>query len=385
MPTGAVRSTQDVEDLVRGLTLMGTGGGGRPEVGRRLLTRHVEAGRAVGWRDIRELSRETLTASVFSMGSIAPTRVLSREERAKLGYGDPELDEPMVEAVRLLTRHTGRTPGALVAFELGAGNTAGPMSAAAVLGLDLLDADYAGRAIPELSQTLAGIRGVPFWPGAIVDSWGNRLVFESAPSLAVAERVGKMVSTVTRLPDPTLTCAHAGFLVPVRDLAGMVIPGSISRAFAVGRAIRRAVEAGQDPVRAAADALGGWVLFTGGVQAKPWESRDGYMFGETLLEGDRACRGRTLRIWYQNENHIAWRDGETIAMSPDLIMVLGQDGASYTNASLPEGARVGVVAAQAHAYCREPAALSVLEPRHYGFDIAYVPIEELMTGAGIGR
>jgi hypothetical protein len=37
-----------------------------------------------------------------------------------------------------------------------------------------------------------------------------------------------------------------------------------------------------DPVRAAADAVDGWVVFRGRVTEKQWESRDGYMFGETL-------------------------------------------------------------------------------------------------------
>lgn len=378
MPSGAVRTLQDVDDLIRGLTLFGTGGGGRPEVGRRLLGEHVGAGRPVGWVDVDTLPDEARTACVFSMGSIAPTRTLDRDERARLGYGDPVHDRPMVEAVRLLDRVTGRRTDVLVPFELGAGNTGGPLDTGAVLGLPVVDADYAGRAIPELSQTLAAIHGIPFWPGAIVDAWGNRLVFESAPSLAVAERVGKMISTVTRLPDPTLTCAHAGFALPVRDLRRVVVPGSVSRAFAVGRAIREAREAGRDPVAAAAVALGGWVLFTGVVRAKPWESRDGYMFGETMLAGDGAAAGQTLRIWFQNENHVAWRDDVPAAMSPDLIMVLGRDGEPVTNTMLAEGNAVGVVVTAAHPRLREPRALALLEPRHYGFDIPYVPVEQLV-------
>ena len=363
---------------MHGITLFGTGGGGRPEVGRRLLMAHVRAGRAIRWVDLAELPDNAWSASVFGMGSIAPTPTLSREERARLGYGELVYDRPMVEAVRLLVRHTGRAVDVLVPFELGAGATAGALDAAAPLGLRVVDADYAGRAIPELSQTLPAIHGVPFWPGAIVDSWGTQLVLESAPSLPVAERVGKMISRVTRLPDPTLTCAHAGFSLAVRDLRRLVVPGSVSRAFRVGRAIRTAIAAGDEPVGAAATALGGWVLFTGVVRAKPWESRDGYMFGETHVEGDGTYAGQRLRIWYQNENHVAWRDGRVVAMSPDLIMVLGTDGEPYTNTALPEDAAVAVLAAAAHPRLREPRALALLEPRHYGFDIPYTPVEELV-------
>ena len=44
-----VRTTDDVHDLVNGLTLLGTGGGGRPEQGLESLLPHVQAGRSVAW------------------------------------------------------------------------------------------------------------------------------------------------------------------------------------------------------------------------------------------------------------------------------------------------------------------------------------------------
>src|SRR5262249_9890365 len=254
---------------------------------------------------------------------------------------------PMVRAVEELAAYTGRNITAIVPFELGAGNTANPIDAAHRLGLTLVDGDCAGRAIPELSQTTAALAGIPFTPGAIVDPWGNVLIMKEAAGAALAERLGKMISIATKLPDMKAPCAHAGFLMRGRELESIVVPGGVSRALDVGRAIREAVAHRQDPIAAAARQLDGWVLFRGRVVKKDWESRDGYMFGTTTVEGEGTDQRRTLQIWFKNENHVTWRDGRAWVVSPDLIMVLDVNGVPYTNTALPEGAQVGVIAARA--------------------------------------
>lgn len=377
-----LRSMEDVHDLITGLTLLGTGGGGRPEQGREALRPWVEAGRPVRWTAPEAIADDAWACSVFGMGSIAPAAPLPPAERRALGY--PEawvVERPMARAVRELEVYTGRKIAAILPFELGAGNTATPMAAALELGLAVVDGDCAGRAIPELAQTTAAIAGIPFAPGAVADPWGNVLLVKETPSALLAERIGKLLSLATKLPDMTAPCAHAGFLMRGKDLRQVAVPGGISRALAVGRAIRRAVAAGSDPVAAAAQALGGWVLFRGRVARKEWESREGYMFGTTHLRGEGADAGRALRIWFKNENHVTWRDERPWVTSPDLVMLLdAASGEPYTNTVLPEGARVGVVGARADARLRTPEALALLGPAHYGYDIPWTPIETLMGG-----
>ena len=380
-----VRTVEDVHDLVHGLTLLGTGGGGRPEQGLESLLPHVQAGGAVSWADPNAIPDDAWVCSTFGMGSIAPTKSLSTEERRALGYpAEWTVARPMVRAVRELEAYTGKKVAAIVPFELGAGNTATPMDAAVHVGATIVDGDFAGRAIPELCQTSAAIAGMSFAPGAIVDPWGNVLLVKQTASELLTERIGKLVSIATKLPDMKASCAHAGFLMSGKDLKRVAVPGGITRALAVGRAIRAAKARGADPVAAAAEALGGWVLFRGRVAKKEWESREGYMYGTTTVEGEGADANHTPRVWFKNENHVTWRDGAPWVLSPDLIMTIGADGTPYTNTLLPEGARIGVVGAVADPRLRTPAALDLLGPRHYGYDLAYTPIEELVRRSAVG-
>jgi DUF917 family protein len=379
MPDGTIRTQQQAEDFIRGLTLLGTGGGGHPGVGRQYLLRHIEAGRSVNWIDLSKLPDEAWACVVFSMGSIAHREPLSAAERKCLGYGAVKFVYPMTEAVQELARYTGQEIEAVVPFELGAGNTSGPLDVATSLGIACVDADCAGRAIPELAQTIVAIEGHSLWPAAICDTWGNRLILQSAPSALVAERLGKMISTVTRHPDSLATCAHAGFLLPAGQMKKLVIPGTLTLALEVGSAIRVAREDNRDPLQAAVNVLGGWVLFTGTITSKEWESRDGYMFGTTFIEGTGEFRGHTLKIWFQNENHVTWYDETPYVTSPDLIMVVDQASAEpFINTDLRQGQQVAVLGSTANKHYRTAQGLAALGPPHFGFDLPYRPIETLV-------
>jgi DUF917 family protein len=379
MPDVTIRTEQDVEDLIRGLVLLGTGGGGHPKVARRYLLPHVEAGCEMSWTDLSNLPDDAWTCCVFGMGSVAPSEPLGAAERKRLGYGEATLPYPMMEAVQDLASYTGEDIEALVSFEPGAVASTGPLDAATRLGIKLVDADYSGRAIPKLSQTLSSIAGYTLWPAAICDSWGNRLILRDAPSAEVAEFVGKMISIVSKRPDPFAVCAHAGFLVQAGQMKELVVPGTITLSYRVGATIREARQTKQDPVKAAADALGGWVLFAGTITRMDWESRDGYMFGTTFIAGSGAFEGHTLKIWLQNENHITWLDDAPYATSPDLIMVLDHaTGEPYVNTVLTEGQQVAVLGASNERY-RTEEGLAALGPRHFGFDLPYRPIETIVS------
>ncbi len=372
-----IQTLEDAEDLIRGLTLMGTGGGGRPDMGIDYLLPHIQKGRTITLTPPEDISDESWTCSVFGMGSIAPHKTLSPSERKNLGYGDWVVAKPMVEAVRELEAYTGTRIEAIVPFELGAGNTTAPIDVALRLGVAVVDGDCAGRAIPELAQTTAAIHGYSFEPGTICDPWGNVLIMKKAASLSVAERIGKMVSIATKLPDIKAPCAHAGFLLKGREMKRLIISGGISLSLEIGRRIRRALNSGEDPAIAAAGAMGGCAIFRGRVIRKEWESRDGYMFGTTMIQGEGPDSGHILKIWFKNENHITWLDEKPFVTSPDLISVIDlRSGEPYTNTVLEENMEVAVLGRRADKMYRSPRGLALLGPRYFGFDMEYVPIEK---------
>ncbi|HUW97193.1 MAG TPA: DUF917 family protein, partial [Anaerolineae bacterium] len=71
---GSVRleTWQDCEDFMRGCVFMGTGGGGDPEEGERMLRSALDEGLTIEWVDADDIPDDVWTATPYGMGSIAP-------------------------------------------------------------------------------------------------------------------------------------------------------------------------------------------------------------------------------------------------------------------------------------------------------------------------
>ncbi|MFQ6014480.1 MAG: DUF917 domain-containing protein [Anaerolineae bacterium] len=375
MGSRTLRTRQECEDFIRGLTFLGTGGGGDPKRGLDLLLAELEAGREVGWVDMAELPDEAWTAIVAGLGGRPPKEGPSAEEMARIGLVEPRPENPLVVAVQELAAYAGVELEAIMPGEIGAGNVPAPLAVARQLGVLAIDGDYAGgRAIPELGQTIPEVYGKPLFPMATVDRWGNICIVKEAVSTAMADRIGRMLAVAA-----FGGIAFAAYLMPAREAKEVMIQGTLTQAYQVGRALREAVEKGLDPAEEVARFIGGWLLFRGEVTETEWEDKEPYMFGYGThhLQGLGEDAGHTFRIWYKNEFHITWRDDQPFVTSPDSIAVIEEEtGEPCTNYSMAEGQKVAVIGRKGAEAHRTERGLEVLGPRHFGFDIEYVPIEE---------
>ena len=375
MPRQVLSTLQDCEDFIRGCLLMATGGGGSAEEGREIFTAALEEGLKIEWVDVEDISDDTWTASPYAMGSIAP---LSQETQAaitRLGLVDRLGHRATEVAVRELEESAGVKIGAIVPIELGADSTPDPIVTGARLGIPVVDGDYAGRAVPEEMQNITYLHDKPGWPFTSVDRWGNVCIVKEACSHQMMERIGKMLSVAAYG-----VCYMAAYLLNGREMKEILVRGTLTKCLNLGRAIRQAREQGDDPIQAAIEHTGGWLLFEGEVTSKDWEDRDGYMFGTTHIKGAGDYAGHTLDVWFENENHVSWLDGEPYVCSPDLVTILDREtGEGITNTDIDAGRRVAVVGIKGLEAFRSERGLAAAGPRYFGFDIDYVPIEKLMA------
>ena len=362
---------------------MGAGGGGGPQLGLELLLDQFERGRKIRWVPIDSLGREAWTATVAGMGGRGGTGA-SEEELAGLGCVEEKYDAlgRMVAAVRALEDDGGKPVEAIVPVEMGASNVPGPIAAALELGVPVVDGDYAGgRAIPEVPQTMPEIHGVPSCPLSFVTRWGDVVIVRDTVSTAMVDRIGRHI----------LVAAQGGvgvscYLLPVTRAREVMAHGTLTRALRVGQAIREAREKGTDPVGAAVREIEGWLLFVGVVSRSEIADQESHAFGlgGYELTGLEHNEGSTFRIWYKNEYHLSWIDDMPFVTSPDALVMVhlatGEPGISY---DFSVGDRVAVVGRKAHKLYRTARGVELLGPRHFGFDLDYVPIEDRMVEFGM--
>jgi len=374
VPTQYLRTVQDIEDFVWGCTFFGTGGGGNPDKGITVLRQQLEAGRELKWLDVGQLDDEAWVVCPGGMGSTAPPSEADERTIEEMGLGERRYLNYLTPAIQELERYTGRKISALIATELGGSNTPAVVATATELGLVAVDADYAGRAKPEVTQSTYTLAGKSICPLCTVDPWGNVCFIDRVVVDAMAERMGKMLAVAA-----FGAVGMASRLIQVRELKEIALHGTLTESLNLGRAIRSARQESRDPIEALLRGTDGGLLFKGEVQDRRWDNRGGYLWGEHDLAGLDEFAGRTFRIWFKNENHITWLDGEPFVTSPDIITTVDLDtGEPLINPAIQDGQRIAVIGVKARTPFRTPAGLEMLGPRHFDFDLDYVPIEDLM-------
>ncbi|WP_419946718.1 DUF917 domain-containing protein [Candidatus Poriferisodalis sp.] len=375
--THSLESVADCEDFIAGCLFMGTGGGGDPVEGRKALTAALDDGLTLRWHDADRIGDDVLTAMVYGIGSIAPRSDGQADALAavRLDADDDLGDDTICEAVRELSEHLGQPIGCLVAAELGASNTPGPVVAAARLGIPIVDGDYSGRAIPEEMQSTPFVHGISSDPFAAVDRWGNTVIVKQAANPYMLERIARHIAMASFDGAAIASTPLSG-----REMKRVLVPGTLSLCLQIGRACRGATEAERDPVAAALEVVGGWRLFDGVVVDKTWEDSGGFMIGTLEIEGRGTSAGRSLRTWFKNETHVTWLDGQPWVCSPDLVTLVDPGSArGYTNTDIEIGDEVVAVGMAGLDAFRGPDALvNGTGPAYFGFDLPYVPIERLM-------
>lgn len=348
---------QELKDIMTGCAIMGTGGGGSLAEGMGAVEREWNKGHEFKLLDFDEIEDDSYYASPYYCGCMVP------EEQ--------EVEEDLFDgsdialSVEALENYMETNFHGLVSIEYGAGNTGEVMAMAAKTGKFIVDADAAGRAVPELQFSTYYVTGQPITPLAVGTIYGDIAVIPVVKEDARAEALTRFMAVATNG-----AVGMTDHPIKGRELRKSVIPGALSKALMVGQARRTAEESGENPIEAILKAAGGKLLFTGRASAQTdWENRDGFTFGNIWLDGTGADAGSSARVWYKNENMMMWVDGKLRLTCPDLICVLEQKtGMPVTNPNCKEGMELCVLGLPCHELWKTEKALEILNPRFFGFD-----------------
>lgn len=354
----------DLSDLARGATLLGTGGGGDPYIGKMLVERVLGDG-SITILDPDEIADDLFVIPTAQMG--APTVMVEKI---------PAGTEPTL-ALRTLEAHVGRPADATMPIECGGINSMIPLIVAAETGLPVVDADGMGRAFPELSMETFAVYGVHGSPLALAGERGEQVIIDTGDDNKQMEWLARAITIrlggVGHIAEYAMTGA---------DVRRTAVPRTLSMALALGRSIREAREAKRSPFEAIAETLSTTLysnvreLFVGKVSDVERRTTDGFAKGKALLTPLDATSNDTFEIRFQNENLIALRNGVCVAIVPDLICVVDAESAEpITTEGLRYGQRVRVLGISTPDLMRTPEALAVFGPTAFGLSEPFVPVE----------
>ena len=357
---------QELEDIALGAALLGAGGGGDPYIGKLMARGALNQYGDVTLLSVDEIPDDAFIVPIAMMG--APTVL------AEKAIGDGEYDRLR----EMVSQFYGRKIYAFMPIEAGGVNSMLPFSAAARLGVPLVDADGMGRAFPELQMVTFTMAGVSATPMALTDEKGNSVIFRTITNKWTEELARSVTMSCGGSVSVSLYCMDGKIVKQygVRDI--------VTRSETLGRAIRNVKRGEGTPEENFLAATGGFKLFRGKISDVLRETRGAFNFGKAVFEGTGEYKGRSAYVEFQNENLLASVDNNIVCTTPDLICIV--DSETFTpipTDALKYGKRVLILGLKCFEAWRTPAGLELVGPRYFGCDADYIPIEERAKGGAL--
>lgn len=328
-----------LQSLARGFSLLGSGGGGKTTLQELILADSPLWPMTL--HDAAELDPELPCVGVAFVGS---THFLLERLPG---------NEPFADLLRAAERWSGTAARAVCALE-GAGLNG--LAALDLAGdLRFVDADFTGRAYPNLDQLSLYIDQVPGL-FAVCGTGAGGVVVVDTERAADMEKVVRAAIIQAGGVTPFLL---AGFTVG--DLIEHSITGIYRRALGLGKAFDAAAERG---IHELAPALGGVLLGQGRVTAIAGSPREIHESTIELTGND----GGIMRVIARSEFLAFMDDGLLRAATPEIIVVLDSISRSILQVDeVTPGRDVSVIGLPAPAWWHaEPGRLEHVLPAAFG-------------------
>lgn len=362
---------QELVDMMQGSSIQASRSSNTENMIKR-VREAIAQGRTFKMIALEDLPDDWTVANVVTVGGGgAWDHVTERAKRQNLQV----VPNTAARAVEALSRQLGRKIDAVIRFEP-AGQTLNTLLAAAELGIPVVDACLAGRAVPELSMQTSFASGLNTGPGSVVTRWGD---VTHLKHVVDDYRIEDLARALAVASGGSASMAYNP--LTGRQLKKVVIAGDVSRSILYGRTLREARVRNADPVAALLKVSGGFKLFQGVVTKADMKGDGGFTWWDVELRGNGPYAGHEYKVFVKNENLMAWLDGKPDAMAPDLICNLDPNtGDTIVGPSLGGynvDQEVTLIAIPADSLWRTARGLDLLGPRHFGFDFDYQPIEQL--------
>jgi len=326
---------QDLEDYVIGAVILGCGGGGSGERGKDLVKHAFEKGLEFKLADLDEFDDEDMLCIISGVGGGVPEEARKKvEPYAHLRDTDAEARfRHALRSIEELEEYIGKKFASFVPSETGGGNGVMPMYLNALVGNPSVDGDSCGRAKPEIGISLTHVTGIPMAPISMLTPFKEVVIAKSVIDDYRGEDITRHVAVAS---GGGVTATRSSG--PVKQFRNGIARNQVSRCIKIGAAIRKAREAGEDPKEAFMEASGGVKVFEGTCTGYDAEGKGGFNWGHWYIKGEGDYESHELKVWYKKT----------------------------------------VFGVKAIDLWRTPKGIEVFGPKHFGFDLDFVPMEKVI-------
>lgn len=346
----------EIEKIAIGAAILGTGGGGDPFIGKLMALQAVEKHGPIKLLSPEELNDDDFIVPSAMMG--APTVMVEKVPSGK----------ESIQAFQILGNYFEKEITATMPIEAGGVNSLIPFALAATLGIPVVDADGMGRAFPELQMVTFYLDGINASPMVLADEKGNTTLVKAIDGMWT-EKIARPITMVSGG-----SIMNAIYPMTGRQVKDSAIHHSLTLEEKLGDIILNS----KHPIEDLKQELHAIELFNGKLIDVSRHTDGGFVRGKVVFEGINDYAGSRSELEFQNENLICLVDGQPKCITPDLISVLdAETGMPITTEGLKFGMRCIVIGMPADNKWRTEAGIKAVGPRYFGYDMDFVPLEEL--------
>ena len=356
---------QAIEHISIGASLLASGGGGDPYIGKIMALQAIEEHGPIELFPARAFRPDELLLSIGMIGS--PTVMME-----KVPNGNES-----VTACRVMEEWLGRSIAAIYPIEAGGINSLLPLATAARLGLPVADLDAMGRAFPEFQMTTFHLDQVAASPFVVVDEKCNFTVIDSGDN-HTAEKFARAVSV--KMGGAAIFAAYP---ISPAEAVTSGINGTLDFMRRLGEQVEQARRDKSGMLPMLADALRGHILFRGKADLVDQRSEGGFTRGVAGFAGVDDYQGSRFEVFFQNEYLLAQCGQRPLCMTPDLILLLDEDtGRPILSERLRYGVRVAALGVPANERWRTARGIEVAGPRYFSYETDDIAVESLAAVRG---
>jgi len=350
---------QDLLDLVDGAAIFSAGGGGDPEVGYSIADKLVSQDYIVRLVAPSEVPKD---AKVVNFASVGATTSIEYDS------------DGAVKTLKALEEYAGFSAYATIAVELGGFNTLAAVDVATRCKIPVVDADGAGRSVPEVHLKVYTIDGIPTTPMAVADTYATNIVIvkETMDSKA-AERIARILAAEWNQSAYTARRILTGAQVKTSP-----IQLTLSKSMRIGKLLRKSIE----PIKAVLKETNGFKLFEGIVEHAERRTDAGFTFVDTKLRRTHQYAKSSFAFRAKNEVLVAYKDGRLAAIAPDIITPVNPEtGKCITAEKIEKGDKLAVLGLPSPQKWRTSKGLDLWKDVLQRSNVSeeYVPIEKLVS------
>jgi DUF917 family protein len=245
---------------------------------------------------------------------------------------------------------------------------------AARRGIPVVDADGAGRAVPEVHLKVYTMDDIPLAPMAVADvDAGNVVLIKQTSDSKAAERIARTLAA-----EWNQTVYTARRVLTGKQVKTSPVQNTLSMSIRIGMLLRKAV----DPIKAVLKETNGFVLFDGTVVKSEQETRSGFTWTTLKLKETHGKKRSSFEVRAKNEFLVAHKDDKLAARAPDIVTAVRRDNGRCISAEkAKKGDKLAVLGIPAPLKWRSEKGLRLWQEvlQRSGINERYTPIERLVS------